>query len=157
MWGAAGNRGLYLEIRKDGDQLVVYMSDGTKKALPGKMIFAFVLDGNVQISSQCIHFCAANNIGVHWFSYGGRHVGAFSEGAGAVQRKNRQFQALQDPLLKARLSEPLCQGKFENQVRYLLRLTRVTKEHKRSPEVGKGLESMRTELKQLAKLNEIME
>ena len=50
-------------IRKDGDQLVVCLPDGTKKPLPGMMISAFVLHGNVQISTQCIHFCAANNIG----------------------------------------------------------------------------------------------
>ncbi len=144
-------------LRKDGDQIVVYLPDKTKKALPGKMISELVLHGNVQISTQCIHFCAANNIGVHWLSYGGRYVGAFSEGAGGVQRKNRQFQALQDPLFKARLSARLCQAKVENQLRYVLRLTRGKQQEKRGPEVEKGLGSMRFELKQLAGINNNLE
>ncbi len=141
-------------LRKDGDQLVVYLPDKAKKALPGKMISALALHGNVQISTQCIHFCAANNIGVHWLSYGGRYVGALSEGAGGVQRKNRQFQALQNPLLKTRLSVRLCQAKVENQLRYVLRLTRGKKEQKRVPEVEKGIESMRSGLRQLASTDE---
>lgn len=141
-------------LSKDGEQIVVYLPDGTKKPLPGKMISAVVLHGNVQISTQCIHFCAANNIGVHWLSYGGFYVGALSAGAGGVQRKNRQFQALQSPLLKARLCLRLCQAKVENQVRYLLRLTRGDDAEKRPEEVGAKIESIRSELRQLAAIGE---
>ena len=137
-------------LRKDGEQIVVYLPAGTKKPLPGKMISAIVLHGNAQISTQCIHFCAANNIGVHWLSYGGFYVCALASGAGGVQRKNRQFQALQSPLLKAQLSLRLCQAKIENQLRYLLRLTRGKDEGKRPEEVEVKIESMRSELRQLA-------
>lgn len=144
-------------LRKDGDQLVVYLPDKTKKALPGKMISALMLHGNAQISTQCIHFCAANNIGLHWLSYGGRYVGGLTAGAGGVQRKNRQFRAFQVPLIKARLSARLCQAKVENQLRYLLRLTRGKQEQKRGPEVEKGIESMRSELKQLARIGQSLE
>ena len=142
---------------KDGDQLVVYLPDKTKKVLPGKMISALVLHGNVQISTQCLHFCASNNIGVHWLSYGGHYVGALTAGAGGVQRKNRQFRALQDPMLKSRLSTRLCQAKIENQLRYLLRLTRGKEEKKRDPEVEKGLKSIRSELRQLARIGQRLE
>jgi len=80
-------------IRKDGDQLVVYLPDGTKKPLPGMVISAMVMHGNVHISTQCILFCAANNIGVHWLSYGGHYIGALSQGAGAYSAR----QAISGP------------------------------------------------------------
>ncbi len=141
-------------VRKDGDQLVVYLPDGTRKPLPGKMISALVLHGNVQISTQCIHFCAANNIGVHWLSYGGFYVGAFSKGAGGVQRRVRQFKALQDDLLCMKLSCRLVLAKVENQLRYLLRSTRSRTQGGRDDEIRHGIEQLRSIIKKISRLKE---
>ena len=144
-------------IRKDGEQFVVYLPDGTKKALPGKMISAFILHGNVQISTQSIHFCAANNIGVHWLSYGGNYVGALSQGAGGVQRRVRQFRALQDDCLQCRLSCRLVLAKVENQLRYILRCTRNKLTGGRGGKVKNGLEQLRMIIKSLSTLQEKIE
>lgn len=144
-------------IRKDGDQLVVYLPDGSKKPLPGKLISALILHGNVQISTQCIHFCAANNIGVHWLSYGGYYVGAFSQGAGGVQRRVRQFQAFQDDLLRCRLSCRLVLAKVENQLRYILRSTRDKSVGERGDEVKLGIERLRTTIKKLSRMQDEFE
>ncbi len=141
-------------IRKDGDQLVVYLPDGSKKPIPGKLISALVLHGNVQISTQCIHFCAANNIGVHWLSYGGYYVGALSRGGGGVQRRVRQFQAFQDDFLRCRLSCRLVLAKVENQLRYILRSTRGSSGGERADEVKLGIERLRSILKKLSRIND---
>lgn len=141
-------------IRKDGDQLIVYLPDGTKKPLPGMMLSALVLHGNVQISTQSIHFCAANNIGVHWLSYGGYYIGALSQGAGGVQRRVRQFQALQGRPFRSKLSCRLALAKVENQLRYLLRSTRDKAQNQRDQEVELGIERLRTEIKSLSRLQE---
>jgi len=119
-------------IWRDGEQLVVTLPNGTRKPVPGKLVSALVLHGNIQISTQAIHFCAANNIGVHWLSYGGFYVGAFSQGGGKVQRRVRQFQALQGERLRFLLSCRLVRAKVENQLRYLLRVTRGKKNPERS-------------------------
>lgn len=137
-------------LRKDGDQIIAYLTDGTKKPLPGLMISALVLHGNVQISTQCIHFCAAHNIGVHWLSYGGHYVGALSPGAGGVQRRVRQFQALQDTDLRNRLCCRLVQAKLENQLRYLLRATRDKTKDLRNEGMEEGLEQLRALIKRVA-------
>ncbi len=136
-------------LRKDGDQLVAYLPDGNKKPIPGKLISALVLHGNVQISTQCIHFCAANNIGVHWLSYGGYYVGGFSSGGGGVQRRIRQFQALRDETLRCRLSCRLVQAKTENQLRYLLRGTRGALAERRSEQFRERIEQLRAILREL--------
>ncbi len=147
-------------VRRDGEQLVVRLPDGTKKGLPGMAVSALVLHGNVQISTQAIHFCAARDIGVHWLSYGGHYVGALSPGAGAVQRRNRQYAALSKPGFKARLALRLATAKVENQLRYILRITRPGTGgggEGRSPEIDSGLARMRNELASLARLHPVIE
>lgn len=138
-------------IRKDGEQLVVYLPDGTKKPLPGRTVSALVLHGNVQISTQAIHYCAAAEVGVHWLSYGGHYVGALAPGAGGVQRRHRQYRAVDDPLFKARLSLRIVQAKVENQLRYVLRATRADGAAGRKPEVEQGIERLRERLADLAR------
>jgi CRISPR-associated protein Cas1 len=141
-------------IHKDGEQLVVYMPDGVKKPLPGMMISALVLHGNIQITTQCIHFCVANSIGVHWLSYGGYYIGALSPGAGGVQRRVRQFQALQDSCFRSFLSCSLVLAKVENQLRYLLRCTRDKSNNQRDEVVSLGIERLRAVIKSLSLLRE---
>ena len=139
-------------IRRDGEQLVVTLPDGTKKPVPGKLVSALVLHGNIQISTQAIHFCAANSIGVHWLSYGGFYVGAFSQSGARVQRRVRQFQALQGERLRVLLSCRLVRAKVENQLRYLLRATRGNEDLERPEVVITGLDRLRALLKELSSL-----
>jgi CRISPR-associated protein Cas1 len=139
-------------VGKDGEQLIVHLPEGTKKPLPGRSILALVLYGNVQVSTQCIHFCAAREIGIHWFSYGGHFVGSFSPGAGGVQRRNRQYAAMQDTELRARLALQISTAKVENQLRYILRATRSKADQQRSEQVEAGIAGLRQELSSLARI-----
>lgn len=143
-----------LTIRRDGEQLMVTFPDGSKKPLPGMNILALVLHGNVQISTQVIHFCAAHDIGVHWLSYGGHYVGALTPGAGLVQRRNRQYQALRDYPLQVQLARRLVEAKVENQLRYLLRAVRTQTDLDQVPEVHQGLAELRAGLRELHRLGE---
>lgn len=139
-------------IRKDGEQLVVYLPDKSKKALPMARVAALVLHGNVSISTQCIHFCAAREIGLHWLSFGGHFVGSLSPGAGSVQRRNRQYSAMQDEELKVRLAARIAMAKAENQLRYVLRATRSRPDEKRPSEIEEGIGRLRQQLASLAKI-----
>lgn len=139
-------------IRREGEQLAVILPDGSKKPLPGMNIQALVLHGNVQISTQALHFCAANDIGVHWLSFGGHYVGALTPGAGRVQRRHRQYQALQDPGRQLQLARRLVEAKVENQLRYLLRAVRGQPDLQEHPEVQLGLSHLRLTLKDLHQL-----
>jgi CRISPR-associated protein Cas1 len=140
-------------IRKKAQQLIVYYSDKEPYALPGKEISALVLHGNVQITTQAIHFCAANNIGVHWLSYGGYYVGALLPSAGAVQRKNRQYRAFQNNLLKANLVLRLGKAKVENQLKYALRATRSKDKIRRSSVLDEKLSKIKTVIKDLNQMD----
>ena len=56
-----------------------------------------VLHGSAQITTQAIHLCAHQEVGVHWMTGGGRYVGSIAAGASPVQRRIRQYEALREP------------------------------------------------------------
>ena len=112
------------QVRRAGLQLVVRNSDGEEKKFPGMDISAVILHGSAQITSQAIHFAAANDIAVHWISGGGWYVGGVAPPAG-TQRRLRQYRALQDEDLCLRLARRLAQAKMENQLRFVTRQSRT--------------------------------
>jgi CRISPR-associated protein Cas1 len=133
-----------LSVKREGEQLVVVFPNGSQKTLPGLNIAALVLHGNIQISTQALHFCAAREIGVHWLSYGGYYVASLSPGAGQVQRRHRQYQALGDAALAGQLAGRLLAAKIDNQWRYLQRLARTQNDLAAAPGWQAGLETLQT-------------
>lgn len=111
-------------IGKSGDTLVVTPLDGPEEKFPLAVVGAVALHGGVQISTQAIHLCAANDIAVHWFGGGGAYIAGLAPGAGAVQRRLRQYGALSNPETALHLARRLAHAKIEGQLRYLLRATR---------------------------------
>lgn len=111
-------------VRRAGWQFVVRDSDGEEKKFPGMDVGAVILHGNAQITSQAIRFAVANDIAVHWMSGGGWYIGGVAPPAG-VQRRLRQYQALQDDVLRLRLARRLAAAKIENQSRFIARQSRA--------------------------------
>ncbi len=137
-------------IGKRGEQIIVHSKDKKKTSLPGHVISGLVLHGNVQISTQAIHFCAAHEIGVHWLSFGGFYVAALSPGGGQVQRKNRFYQALQNASFKVNISLRIVWNKVENQLKYVLRSTR--NKEVRTSAIEKEILQIRNVLEKLSKI-----
>ena len=98
--------------------------EGEKQKVPANDVAAIVLHGHVQMTTQALHLCATQAIGVHWLTHGGRYVGALAPTAGPVQRRIRQYEALTDSQLCLDLARRLALARAESQVRYLLRATR---------------------------------
>ena len=112
------------QVKRSGLQLVVRNSKGEEKKFPGMDVGAVILHGSAQITSQAIHFAAANDIAVHWLSGGGWYVGGVASPAG-TQRRLRQFRALQNQDLRLRLARRLAEAKMENQLRFITRQSRT--------------------------------
>jgi len=111
-------------VGRAGDTLVVTKTDGEKIVFPVKDVGDVVLHGNAQITTQAIHMCAYNEIGVHWVTTGGRYLTSISQGASLVQRKIRQYEALRDPGLAFRMARRLAKARIESQLRFILRASR---------------------------------
>lgn len=110
-------------ISRAGDRLTVRGGEDVT-SVPIHDVGAVVLHGPVQITTQALHLCAHHEVGVHWVTTGGRHVGALAPGPGVVQRRIRQYQALTDPVVALDLARRLARARIESQLRFLLRATR---------------------------------
>lgn len=111
-------------VGRAGESLVVTRTDGHQETFPVRQVGELVLHGQCQISTQAIHLCAAQEIGIHWITTGGRYVTGLAAGPGAVQRRLRQYEALRDPGMTFRLARRVVLAKAEGQLRFVLRASR---------------------------------
>lgn len=112
------------KVGRSGDSLSVAIPHDKTTEYGAETIASIVLHGNAQISTQALGMCAEKDIGVHWITGGGRYLGCFMPGAGGVQRRIRQFEALSDENRRLSLSRRLVSTKLSTQLRFLLRATR---------------------------------
>ena len=111
-------------IGKSGETLTVTDTAGHKQVFPVREVGEIVIHGYAQISTQAIHLCASQEVGVHWFTPGGRYVSGLVSGASPVQRRIRQFEALRDAGLIFRLGRRLVIARASSQLGFLLRASR---------------------------------
>jgi CRISPR-associated protein Cas1 len=136
-------------ISRSGDTLQIKIEDNVCRNIPIREIGALVLHGYPQITTQALHLCARNEVLVHWISWGEYYVAGLTPGAGTVQRRLRQYQALADPGICLRLGRKLTMAKIESELRYLLRATR--EKNRDIAGVNEAIQVMRSSLKQISR------
>jgi CRISPR-associated protein Cas1 len=112
------------KIGRKGDQLEVTAKEAEPQRYPVQEIGQVVLHGFAQITTQALRLCAEREVGVHWVTMGGRYMGAWTAGAGPVQRRIRQYKALTDPAVCLRLAKQLAEARVRGQLSVLLRASR---------------------------------
>lgn len=132
------------KVGRKGDRLEIWSPDAEEKQLyPVQEIGQVVLHGFAQITTQALRLCADRNLGVHWISYGGRYMGAWTAGAGSVQRRIRQYQALTNEDFCLGLARKLVEAKVRSQLSFLLRASR---------ELGREIEDVKHSISSIRKL-----
>lgn len=111
-------------IGRSGESLVIEDRDQPKVRLPIHDVQALVIHGYAQVTTAAIHLCGANDVPVSWLTAGGRFVAGTSDGAAAVQRRIRQYEALSDARFALALARRLVAARIESQIRFVLRATR---------------------------------
>lgn len=111
-------------IGRAGETLTVTDTAGHKQAFPIREVGEVVVHGYAQVTTQAIHLCASQEVGLHWITTGGRYIGGLAAGASPVQRRIRQFEALRDPGLAFRLARRLAIARASSQLGFLLRASR---------------------------------
>jgi CRISPR-associated protein Cas1 len=92
--------------------------------LPIHTLEQLVLHGYVQITTQALTLCVEQGVGLHWLRPSGQYLAGLAAGAGQVQRRLRQFEALRDPQRALSLARALVEAKLQHQLGFLLRATR---------------------------------
>jgi CRISP-associated protein Cas1 len=156
-------------VGRKGDRLEVTPpvgADDMPVLYPVHEVSQVVLHGFTQITTQALGFCAQREIGVHWLTAGGRYLGAWSSGAGSVQRRIRQYQALTDPPRCLHLARRLVEARVRGQMSFLLRASRESGRGKaqesapenptaKTAELAAALAAMRKLLSPLARAQNI--
>lgn len=129
-------------IGRKGDRIEVSMPIGKgagagepPQLYPVQEVGQVVLHGFAQISTQALGFLAQHEVGVHWLTAGGRYLGAWTSGAGTVQRRIRQYKALTDDEFCLRLAKQLTEARVRGQMSFLIRASR---ESGRDADAGKA-------------------
>jgi CRISP-associated protein Cas1 len=111
-------------VGRSGDRLKVYAKDEPDQLRPVHEVGQVVLHGFTQITTQALRLCAENNVGVHWITTAGTHIGSWSAGSGSVQRRIRQYKALTDDDFCLSLAKRLVEARARGQLSFLLRASR---------------------------------
>jgi CRISPR-associated protein Cas1 len=133
-------------VTRAGDTLAIVRTDNSKETLPIREVGELVLHGSAQITTQAIHLCAHQEVGVHWMTGGGRYVGSIAAGASPVQRRIRQYEALREPGFSFKLAKKLASARSASQLGFLLRASR---EKGRGSEIDDALRGIRTALRSM--------
>lgn len=108
-------------VTRAGNTLVVLTPEQQRRVFPIHDVGEIVLHGHAQVTTQVIHLCAHEEIGLHWITRGGRFIASLAPGASPVQRRIRQYEALRDPGMAFRLAKRLVLARVASQLRFLLR------------------------------------
>ena len=111
-------------VGRSGDRLKVSARDEPDQLRPVHEVGQVVLHGFTQITTQALRLCAENNVGVHWITTAGTHIGSWSAGSGSVQRRIRQYKALTDDAFCLALAKRLVEARARGQLSFLLRASR---------------------------------
>lgn len=108
-------------VGRTGEQLKITRRNQPVETVPARQVGQVVLHSFAQISTQALHFCADQEIGVHFISGGGRYLGSFDTRRGSIQRRIRQYAALSNPETCLELARKLVSCRGQGQRKFLMR------------------------------------
>jgi len=108
-------------VGRTGEQIKITRRNQPVETIPAHQVGQLVLHSFSQISTQALHFCADQEIGVHFISGGGRYVGSFDARNGSIQRRIRQYAALTNSNTCLELGRKLVTCRAEGQRKFLMR------------------------------------
>ncbi|KYC43863.1 CRISPR-associated protein Cas1 [Scytonema hofmannii PCC 7110] len=136
-------------VGRTGEQIKITRRGQAVETVPARHVGQLVLHSFSQISTQALHFCAEQGIGVHFISGGGRYIGSFDTRQGSIQRRIRQYAALSNPDTCLELARKLVNCRGQGQRKFLMRGTRGKTEV--SDTLKKAINQMQILLKQVPK------
>ncbi|MGB6302097.1 MAG: type I-MYXAN CRISPR-associated endonuclease Cas1, partial [Rivularia sp. (in: cyanobacteria)] len=108
-------------VGKTGEQIKITRRDQPLEVIPARQIGQLVLHSFSQISTQALHFCTQQSIGVHFISGGGRYLGSFDTRNGSIQRRIHQYTALSNSDTCLELARKLVICRAGGQRKFLMR------------------------------------
>ena len=140
-------------VGKTGEQIKITRKDKPIEKIPAQQIGQIVLHSFSQISTQALHFCAYQGIGIHFVSGGGRYVGSLDNRQGSIQRRIRQYEALSNPEFCLSLAKKLVNCRGQGQRKFLMRARRSKKV--KLAKLEDNIQQMQAIIKQIPQITSI--
>ncbi|KYC41077.1 CRISPR-associated protein Cas1 [Scytonema hofmannii PCC 7110] len=131
-------------VGRTGEQIKIARRNQPLETIPARQVAQLVLHSYSQISTQALHFCGEQGIGVHFVSGGGRYLGSFDTRNGSIQRRIRQYTALSSPDTCLELARKLVICRAQGQRKFLMR---GKGKNKASEKLTKAIDQMKAVLK----------
>ncbi|MCA9695357.1 MAG: type I-MYXAN CRISPR-associated endonuclease Cas1, partial [Myxococcales bacterium] len=112
------------KVGRSGHALVVSEPNQESLRRGVREISDVVIHGMAQVSTQALRLCAHAGIPVHYMTAEGRHLAVCINSTVPVQRRIRQFRALDDLGLCGQLAQRVVTAKIELQIRHGQRIAR---------------------------------
>lgn len=109
------------KVGRTGEQIKIAHRNQPVEIIPALQVGQLVLHSFSQISTQALHFCHQQDIGVHFISGGGRYLGSFDNRNGSIQRRIYQYNALANSEKCLELARKLVNCRAQGQRKFLMR------------------------------------
>jgi CRISPR-associated protein Cas1 len=139
------------KVGRTGEQIKITRKDRQVEKVPAQQVGQLVLHSFSQISTQALHFCADRGIGIHFVSGGGRYIGSFDNRQESIQRRIRQYQALNNPEFCLSLAKKLVNCRGQGQRKFLMRGRRIKK--LKSMKLERNIKQMQAIVAQIPQIN----
>lgn len=136
-------------VGRTGEQLKITRRGQPVETVAVRQVGQVVMHSFSQISTQALHFCLAQGIGVHFISGGGRYIGSFDTRQGSIQRRIHQYEALSNSDTCLELARKLVLCRAQGQRKFLMRGQRGIKIV--SAKLKNAIAQMKAVLKQVPK------
>ncbi len=140
-------------VGRTGEQIKITRRNQPVETTPARQVGQLVLHSFSQISTQALHFCTSQGIGVHFISGGGRYLGSFDSRSGSIQRRIRQYAALSNSHTCLELARKLVTCRGQGQRKFLMRGKRGMKQ--KSARLESAIAQMKAVLKLLPKAESV--
>ena len=112
-------------ISKLGERIVVTKNTQTLLDIPIFQVENIALIGNVQVTTQALHFLMENGVDVSFLTYSGKYLGSASaEASKNIFLRFEQYQTYLNEEERLRMARVIVEGKIRNQIA-------VIREHRR--------------------------
>lgn len=141
------------KVGRTGEQIKITRKDKPLEKLPAEQVGQIVLHSFSQISTQALHFCTYKGIGIHFVSGGGRYIGSLDNRQGSIQRRIRQYEALNNSELCLSLAKKLVNCRGQGQRKFLMRIR--TSRKIKSAKLEQNIKQMQAIIKQIPQITSI--
>jgi CRISPR-associated protein Cas1 len=140
-------------VGRTGEQLKISRRNEPDEKISIQQVSQVVLHSFSQISTQALHFLSYKDIGIHFISGGGRYIGSIDSHSGSIQRRIRQYEALNKPDFCLELARKLVHCRGEGQRKFLMRGKQRQKGD--LTQLKKTIAQMKTVIKQVAHIDSL--